>query len=679
MDGDEIYLAELLRSIWLYKYSLLIFIILSIPVSLMYSNSLKPKYKAETVFEKPTDNRVQGSNSLLSNVEGLGLLNFLGGASTIGKSDSFYSEIRSESFLKTVIIDNASLDSQLLQKFCPLPSKETSRFTVRSLLIALGISDNRAPSKSQKVSLLVKCVNKMLEVEFDSYGASESSAYRLSIKSEDPNFSANLANQIVEKYFVRHEKVRNEDFENIKKYLSKVITEAQLELTEANKLMQSFKIKHTLLMNLKPSSSFTSGMTSFGGEGISIPASPFASELNKEIANLSQLEKSLSQVKLARLNLLNLNELDQENIKAFIESTEVQGVLSRTFITAISKINNLSVTTKKINQEIKKIVSRELIILKQQIQALTEKIGKREEKTKQLMNIDIRFQDLAIDVAKKQLIFEGLKDQLKEKILTTGLANIKQPALLTKAVPPFRKASPNKKLIVAFGGILSIFLGIAYILIRQASLRLVHSLTQLQKISRYVSCYVIKYKQLKQLGERSIETVIGQSFFSHAMEMGKLGCIIDLSQKRESHLLASEFSKAVANLLAADNLKIVCLDALPSEQALSSSAKRNLASDQGFPNVKGISGKNILSFNDVDGMIGAGEINKIKSKYSECDKILCALSSEIGDLTKFKFVEQCDFYILIGRTLSFDEHTYKKFSNTAWEKEKKCLGFFLID
>ena len=55
--------------------------------------------------------------------------------------------------------------------------------------------------------------------------------------------------------------------------------------------------------------------------------------------------------------------------------------------------------------------------LKQQIQALEEKIVKREEQTMQLMTIENRFQELAIDVAKKKLIFEGLKDQLKEKIL----------------------------------------------------------------------------------------------------------------------------------------------------------------------------------------------------------------------------------------------------------------------
>ena len=86
--------------------------------------------------------------------------------------------------------------------------------------------------------------------------------------------------------------------------------------------------------------------------------------------------------------------------------------------------------------------------------------------------------------------------------------------------------------------------------------------------------------------------------------------------------------------------------------------------------------KIFLSFNDEDGFLDAGEIKKIKNKYSECDKIICALGKDVADLTKFKFIEQCDFYILIGRSFQFDEYTFKKFSNTVWEKEKNVSDFF---
>ena len=66
----------------------------------------------------------------------------------------------------------------------------------------------------------MKCVNKMLEIEYDTMRL-KTVRYRLSITSEDPIFSANLANQIVEKYFVWHEKNRNLNFQNVKTYCQK--------------------------------------------------------------------------------------------------------------------------------------------------------------------------------------------------------------------------------------------------------------------------------------------------------------------------------------------------------------------------------------------------------------------------------------------------------------------------
>ena len=127
------------------------------------------------------------------------------------------------------------------------------------------------------------------------------------------------------------------------------------------------------------------------------------------------------------------------------------------------------------------------------------KIDKQEEQTMQLMSIENRFQELAVGFSKKLLIFEELKNQLKERILSAGLDNVQQPVLLTKAVSPFEKHSPNKKSIVVIGVVSSIF-GIAFVLIRQSNVRTVFSLSQLRILTKFLSCYKIKYKQLKQMG-----------------------------------------------------------------------------------------------------------------------------------------------------------------------------------
>ena len=670
LDSDAIDLVALIKNIWFHKFSLFLFVILSVPASIYFSTTLQPKYKAETVFELARDTGMQGNSTLLNN-GAAGFLGLFGGASlgNGASSGSFYSEIRSESLLKNVILNNAKLDDKMLQGICALPAKSPPRFSLRSLLILLKLSEHKIPTESQKTSLLVKCVNEMLEIKLDSPDGSVSTAYRLTITSPDPVFAANLANQIVEKYFASQDKSRDRAFQNVNKYLSGVIAEAQLEFTRANKLKQNFLIKHTLLMNIKGAQS---------RDGYLPINSPFEAKLNEEISNLSQLEKSLISLKKASLTLSNLKDLNQDKLKLFISSTELQGALSRAFVRSISKIEDFSAGTSSKDQEIKKVVNEELQRLKQQTQLLEDKVNKREKQTQQLMTIENRFQELAIDASKKQILFEALKDQLKEKILTTGLANVEQPVLLTRAVPPFNKSTVSKKMIVVWGVLISFLAGIAFILLRQSFLRRVHSLSQVQKLSEFVSCYEIKYKQLTVDYRRSDKTVISQSFFSSTKEMGKLGCIIDLSQKASNNSLAPMFSKIVSNLLVADSLKIACLDTSQSKKPFSANSQKNFISESGEHDTQGILNKGIFTFNDEDGMISAGEVTKIKNKYADFDKIICSLGDEIGDLEKFNFIEKCDFYILIGRSFHFDEYTYKRFSNTVWEREKKCVGFFLI-
>ena len=116
LDNDGLDLRQLFEIIWFHKFSLLIFVFLSVPLSVMVSTSLKPTYKAETVFERPRNNSIQGNTPLSGNYDGLGLLGFLSSGPVIGASGSFFSEIRSESFLKTVILNNSEFDAKKLQE-----------------------------------------------------------------------------------------------------------------------------------------------------------------------------------------------------------------------------------------------------------------------------------------------------------------------------------------------------------------------------------------------------------------------------------------------------------------------------------------------------------------------------------------------------------------------------------
>ena len=76
--GDEFDLAQLFKLLWSFKYSLLIFIILSVPISVWVSTSQKPTFKAETVFEKPSKKVAQNS-PFFNGERGMGFMSLLGG------------------------------------------------------------------------------------------------------------------------------------------------------------------------------------------------------------------------------------------------------------------------------------------------------------------------------------------------------------------------------------------------------------------------------------------------------------------------------------------------------------------------------------------------------------------------------------------------------------------------
>ena len=65
-----------------------------------------------------------------------------------------------------------------------------------------------------------------------------------------PDFSANLVNQIVEKYFIRRKEKRSR-FPNVKKYLSKVITEAQPNMRRLTSYYKALKL-NILFYEQKP-------------------------------------------------------------------------------------------------------------------------------------------------------------------------------------------------------------------------------------------------------------------------------------------------------------------------------------------------------------------------------------------------------------------------------------------
>ncbi len=664
----EIDLIEVAKLLWFNRYIFLFSFIISIFASIGYIRVTPPTFVANAVFEKPAvGNQQESSNENRS----LGVLGGLLGVSSNFSSDkeNLFSVIKSKSFLQTVLVDNQMLDRETLYKFCPLPTGLVPPLSIRSLLVFMGVSTNNTPDENQKVDFLVDCIKEKLTIQNDQVDDVKTSAIKVIIKSHDPHFSANLANQIVEKYFIWHEKYRDIGFRNIKNYLSDTILEAQNELNEANKLKQEFIIRHALLGDIR---------ASFENNNTKENLSPFRIEMVENIATLGQLEKSKALLKEAELKLSTLQKLNTNKIEDFMLSSQLQAALSRTFISFLSQYentpNNFSARTLSVQQSLEQELNR----LKDQIQVIDKKIKEKESKTLKLMNIESRFQALSLDLEKKRLAFESLKDQLNKKILTAGLDKIHEPLLLTTATAPLSQSSPNKKLVVLIGVLISLILGLLYSVVWQIYQKRIFSLGQVDRLSNELNSYQIKLKQLTRMKEIVSESAISKSVFSNAKNFEKLGCIVDLSKrKNRNKSLAKTFTEAFGNLLAVGGTKIVCLHNT-IDKGLSFSKNQLDASFQ-TKKFNSLESKGTLVLEEEEGLIETIDLSSIKKRYADFNKILCALDCDVVDPTKFNFIEKCDFYVLIGKSFEINEFMCNKFLNKAWEREKKCLGFFLVD
>ena len=656
---NEIRLDELWQTIWANRLVLVFFVFISLPISIMYVNSIPPEFKAEAVLEKPKDDMRSQQQSMSAG----SMFSLLTGSKS-GQDLSHVALIMSDSFLKTVAVNNPDLDNVSLNKFCS-PYKPPQGFSLASLLVLLGISDVKYPSEIQTLDKLLKCVRKMIEIAYFKYGNEDTDAVKIIVRSQNAFFSANLANQIVQKYFLALEKNRNEKFRDVQNYLSQTISDAQEELSYAQVALQDFLIQHALLGNISTSS----GNLSKGNATFEV--SPFRVEMRKKISTLGQIEKSQAEFVSMKSKIINLIDNNYRDIDQII-LTDSQAVLSRNFISTISKIFE---PKNKGSFDLEKIVSQEIKRLEKQIQIFEKKIMQAESSTLKLMDIENRFQELAINVQKKLVTFEGLKDQLNLMIVEGGMESISKPVLLTEAVPPLLPFSPNKRQTVILGFLVSSFLGILYALMKQHWLKKIYAVSQVKKINKYLRCYQIKLSALKKRNDQALN----RTFFTNLKNAGKVGCVIDLSRGRRSDLsLSSSFSMLVGKCLAVDNEKIICLDSEFSKSSVLFSGKKALSEIR--DDQSGVPENNKTIFKEIDNsMIETGDLAAIKEKYLTFDRILCSLNSEVSDFIKFNLIEKCDFYIFVGKVAKIDEYVFKNFSDINSLEEKKCLGFFLIN
>ena len=664
----ELDVRELLTVIWAKKLTILFFLVVSVPISVITAVTIEPTFVATSLIEKPNDTEKK-QTSLLRGTEQNSLFALFTDNNMIKADNTHLAVLTSDIFLKSVLVENQQLDYDLLNEYCPsygIPDP----YTVSSILIFLGLSDLKNPTEKQKLKLLINCVKRQIEIGPYQYAGFNTDAIQISVSSPDPQFSATLSNQIVQKYFQWTEKARENSFENIKSFLSDTISEAQSELIQANKSLQSFLIEHAAENSLI--------QTDASADLLRLE-SPFAAEMKRKIDNLGQIEKTWSQFKDVRSLLVKLKSKRPRDFNDFLSSLDIQGVVSRSFVSSLSKIDKGRNNFILQSDEIIDLIDEELARLDDQIQAFEKKINEKESDTVRLMKIEDRFQELALNAQKKLVVFEGLKDQLNANILETEFSKLGKPTLLSEAVAPIVQSYPRKRLTVFIGMALFLNLGLIYVAIRHLTTKQVYNISQVKKLSRFIDCYKLDLKKMKKLNDNFGNILISQTVFSKLANAGKIGCVMDLSSnKTDKDEIPLLFSTYIGKLFSKKKIGVIRRERNNFKALSPTEQKQSHVGNDTIGTGKNLNDYKVNIFDDENNWLQDGDLESIQKEYADFDKIFCALGSNISDMRKFEVIEKCDFYLLVGRRGIVTEHDIKKFSNEVLEKEKKCIGFFLI-
>ena len=101
------------------------------------------------------------------------------------------------------------------------------------------------PTEKQSEENFIASVRSLIDVGNFRYNNMDTSAFRLQVKHENPEFAAFMANTLVDYYFEVDQFEKRKNFEETMTYLAEVQTESQLEVEDIKKNIDNFILNNS--------------------------------------------------------------------------------------------------------------------------------------------------------------------------------------------------------------------------------------------------------------------------------------------------------------------------------------------------------------------------------------------------------------------------------------------------
>jgi uncharacterized protein involved in exopolysaccharide biosynthesis len=382
-----------------------------------------------------------------------------------------------------------------------------SRKTLTKVIEQLNLLDyfkNKVKDKEKRDSVTINSVISTLQEKVITVEPLKDTSFiEIKVSLDDKELAYKISKALIDAYTEVSSELNKDENTYMIEFIEKQLPVTEKELAEIEEKLKNFKQTKSVLPS-KEAELLLDALSE-------IDKQYFATKIQYQetLTKLDELKKSVSDVKdlIEKLKYVPnspiIASLREKLTEYQIEYNALLQKYSEDSVEVSEYKARIEEAQKRIQQEVKNIISSQLNtddpilssisselvttqssieILKASLNALLSLKTELENQIKKLPEIEQEYLSLQRDYQLKQSAYVLLKSKLEEAKLTTAGLNLNVPIIVDEPFIPEKPAKPNKKLTLAIGGVLGIFLGILAVFLSEASDKKIRDSFDIEKL-----------------------------------------------------------------------------------------------------------------------------------------------------------------------------------------------------
>ncbi len=372
-----------------------------------------------------------------------------------------------------------------------------------------------------KISLYSTIVDELLVIS----PVKDSNIIEVKFSCEDPKLASEVVNEIVQNYMNFSEAIAKRQITLRKQFIDEQLPAVELDLKKAEEALTKFREETNIYDAGTQAKSILNLMTTTSSklEEAKIQVDMSEKTLEFYTAQLEGLEQDLKDARDSLTFDPIVLQLKSKLIDLQVEIAGLKETYTENNPTVLEKQRELQEAKSQLETEVARIMSSKIrkasnpvyqqvfqnliageaqrLVYETQVEAYQKLLDDLQKQLAKLPYLEQRLIGLQREYMAKQTVYQTLV-QAQYEALISEAAVTSNSYVLDPAVPPLRPTKPNKKLSLAIGGVLGIFLAILAVFISEASDKRVKSesdaefyLGKENILSKIPVCKTVKQKE----------------------------------------------------------------------------------------------------------------------------------------------------------------------------------------